>query len=80
MMEKEKIYIYRIIAGIVFWFSNNKFTWDIINYFANTDNGLNVQLISLFRIITILVSLIGLIITIINSILLLKSTLLKKNN
>lgn len=74
-METEKIYIYRIIAGIVLWFSNNKFTWDIINYFANINNGVNVQIISIFRSIVIFVSLVGLIISIINSVLLLKSTL-----
>jgi hypothetical protein len=74
-METEKIYIYRIIAGIVLWLSNNKFTWDIINYFANINNGVNVQIISIFRSIVIFVSLVGLIISIINSVLLLKSTL-----
>jgi hypothetical protein len=78
-MENEKKYIYRIIAGIVLWFSNNEFTWNIINYFANINNTVNVQLISIFRTIVILISLVGLVVTMINSILLLKLSLFKKN-
>ncbi|MEA5096744.1 MAG: hypothetical protein VB128_17470 [Sedimentibacter saalensis] len=77
-MEKEKVYVYRIVAGIVLWFSNNEITWEIVNYFANMNNSLNVEMIVFFRTIFILISLAGLIITLLNAILLLKWTLSRK--
>ncbi|WP_145081956.1 hypothetical protein [Sedimentibacter saalensis] len=77
-MGKEKIYVYRIVAGIVLWFSNNEITWEIVNYFANMNNSLNVEMIVFFRTIFILISLAGLIITLLSAILLLKWTLSRK--
>jgi hypothetical protein len=77
-MEKEKVCLLRIVAGIVLWISNNKFTWNIINYFANTNSGVNVQLISLSRTVFVIISLIGLVIVVINSVILLKLTLFLK--
>ncbi|MPM15271.1 hypothetical protein SDC9_61639 [bioreactor metagenome] len=78
IVEKEKVYVYRIVAGIVLWFSNNEITWEIVNYFANMNNSLNVEMIVFFRTIFILISLAGLIITLLNAILLLKWTLSRK--
>lgn len=78
LVEKEKIYVYRIVVGIVLWFSNNKITWEIVNYFANMNNSLNVEMIVFFRTIFILISLAGLIITVLSAILLLKWTLSRK--
>lgn len=78
IVEKEKIYVYRIVAGIVLWFSNNEITWEIVNYFANMNNSLNVEMMVFFRTIFILISLAGLIITLLNAILLLKWTLSRK--
>lgn len=77
-MENEKKYVYRIVAGIVLWVSNNEFTWEIINYFANMNDSPNVEMIVFFRNIFILISLAGLIITLLSAVLLLKWTLLKK--
>lgn len=79
-MDNEKACIYRIVVGIIFLFSNNENTWEIVNYFANINNNLNVALISFFRTIFILISLMGLIITLINAILLLKLTMSKKKS
>ncbi|KAF5061723.1 hypothetical protein DSECCO2_312240 [anaerobic digester metagenome] len=78
IVGKEKIYVYRIVAGIVLWFSNNEITWEIVNYFANMNNSLNVEMIVFFRTIFILISLAGLIITLLSAILLLKWTLSRK--
>lgn len=78
IVGKEKIYVYRIVAGIVLWFSNNEITWEIVNYFANMNNSLNVEMIVFFRTIFILISLAGLIITLFSAILLLKWTLSRK--
>lgn len=78
IVEKEKVYVYRIVAGIVLWFSNNEITWEIVNYFANMNNSLNVEMIVFFRTIFILISLAGLIITLLSAILLLKWTLSRK--
>lgn len=78
IVGKEKIYVYRIVAGIVLWFSNNEITWEIVNYFANMNNSLNVEMIVFFRTIFILISLAGLIITVLSAILLLKWTLSRK--
>ncbi|MEL7607384.1 MAG: hypothetical protein AAGU39_15190 [Sedimentibacter saalensis] len=77
-MEKEKVYVYRIVVGIVLWFSNNEITWEIVNYFANMNNSLNVEMIVFFRTIFVLISLAGLIITLLSAILLLKWTLSRK--
>lgn len=78
IVGKEKIYVYRIVVGIVLWFSNNEITWEIVNYFANMNNSLNVEMIVFFRTIFILISLAGLIITLLSAILLLKWTLSRK--
>lgn len=78
IVGKEKIYVYRIVAGIVLWFSNNEITWEIVNYFANMNNSLNMEMIVFFRTIFILISLAGLIITLLSAILLLKWTLSRK--
>lgn len=78
IVGKEKIYVYSIVAGIVLWFSNNEITWEIVNYFANMNNSLNVEMIVFFRTIFILISLAGLIITLLSAILLLKWTLSRK--
>jgi len=78
LVENEKIYVYRIVAGIVLWFSNNEITWKIINYFTNMNNRLNVGMIGFFRAVFTLISFAGLIITLLSAILLLKCTMLKK--
>lgn len=78
IVGNENIYVYRIVAGIVLWFSNNEITWEIVNYFANMNNSLNVEMIVFFRTIFILISLAGLIITLLSAILLLKWTLSRK--
>lgn len=78
IVEKEKVYVYRIVVGIVLWFSNNEITWEIVNYFANMNNSLNVEMIVFFRTIFVLISLAGLIITLLSAILLLKWTLSRK--
>jgi len=49
-----------------------------VNYFANMNNSLNMEMIVFFRTIFILISLAGLIITLLSAILLLKWTLSRK--
>lgn len=80
IVGNENIYVYRIVAGIVLWFSNNEFTWQIINYFVNINNSPNLDILVFFRALVTLVSLSGLIITLLSAILLLKWTLSRKKS
>lgn len=63
-------YLYRILTGIILFLTNNDLTWEIVNHFANINGDLNVNIVSTFRKVLVIVSLIGLIITLLNAALL----------
>jgi len=77
-MDYDRIYIYRIVVGIILWFSNNEYTWKIINYLSNINGNVSVKFVVFFRNILILISLLGIVITYVSAISLFKLTLSKK--
>lgn len=78
-MSNEKKYMYRIIIGAILWLSNNEFTWNIIIYFTNFNEKVG-KILSISNTILVIVSLVGLVVTFLNAILLFKSTLKKEKN
>ncbi|MDF2505577.1 MAG: hypothetical protein K0R54_2541 [Clostridiaceae bacterium] len=63
-------YLFRILTGIILFLTNNDFTWKIVNHFANINGDLSVNIVSTFRKVLVIVSLIGLIIALLNAALL----------
>lgn len=77
-MSNETKYLYRILTGIILFLTNNDFTWEIVNHFANINGELNVNIVSTFRKVLVIVTLLGLIITLLNTVLLFVSTFNKE--
>lgn len=73
-MSNEKKYLYRILIGLILLLTNNEFTWKIIEYFARFNERFG-KIFSISNVLLVCVSLIGLIITLVNTISLFKETL-----
>jgi len=78
-MCNEKKYLCRIIVGIILWLTNNEFTWKIITYFTSFNEKVG-KILSISNTVLVIVSLVGLVITFLNAILLLKVTLKREKN
>jgi hypothetical protein len=69
-MSNETKYLYRILSGIILFLTNNEFTWEIVNHFASINGELNVSIVSTISKLVVIVSLLGLIIFLLNTVLL----------